>query len=431
MLNPIVYAIPVFFALMALEWWIARRRGRAAFRVGDTISSVGLGAISQVSGLYSKAITLGIYWWVFEHLRLTTLSPEIWWVWLLGLIVYDFLYYWHHRLGHRVAVLWAAHVVHHQSEDFNLGTALRQTSSGFLFGWLFYLPMAIAGFPPLVFVVVALIDLLYQYWIHTEQIGRLGWFDRVFASPSNHRVHHGVNDAYLDKNYGGILILWDRIFGSFQDELDAHPVVYGTRKPLRSHDPLWANLEVYADLARASWRTQRWRDKLAVWWQPPGWQPHDLALATPHPAFDLAAAKKYDPSLTPAAAVYALIVFVGLVAFGTYCLAVVESLPLSLGLAYSGWILLALWALLRWTEGRRHAGALLGLTLLPPIAYLIFDGHGRLIASAAITVATVILLAALAGLSVLLAPRPAVNSWPLNSTALPLSPPVANDRHGA
>jgi len=404
MLNPIVYAIPVFFGLMGLEWWIARRRGRVAFRVGDTISSVGLGAISQVSGLYSKAVTFGIYVLAYEYLRLGTLSQAHWWVWLLALLVYDFLYYWHHRLGHRVAVLWAAHVVHHQSEDFNLGTALRQTSSGFLLGWVFYLPMAIAGFPPLVFVVVALIDLLYQYWIHTEQIGKLGRFDRVFASPSNHRVHHGVNDYCLDKNYGGILILWDRMFGSFQPELDEQ-VIYGTRKPLRSHDPIWANVEVYADLAAASWRTRRWRDKLAVWWRPPGWQPTDLAQISPYAPFVLADARKYDPPLNPHSAIVGLLIFGLLIGFGTYCLAVVERLPLGLGLLYSGWILLALWALARWTEAKRAAAAVLASMLALPIPYLIFDGHSRPIESLSITLAVVLGLAALAALSLLLAPR--------------------------
>ena len=138
--------------------------------------------------------------------------------WAIGLVAYDFLYYWHHRAGHRVALFWAAHVVHHQSEDYNLSTALRQTSSGWLVGWIFYLPMAIAGFPPLVFAVVALIDLLYQFWVHTEQVGRLGGFDRWFCAPSNHRVHHAVNDVYLDRNYGGVLLVWDRLFGTYAEE---------------------------------------------------------------------------------------------------------------------------------------------------------------------------------------------------------------------
>ena len=161
------------------------------------------------------------------------------------MLLYDFLYYWLHRAGHEVNILWAAHVVHHQSEDYNLSTALRQTSTGGLLGWIFYLPMALLGFPVSVFVGVALIDLLYQFWVHTEQIGKLGWFDRVFCSPSNHRAHHAVNDRYLDRNYGGILILWDRLFGTFVEEDDRDRPIYGTRSPLRSFNPLWANAEVY------------------------------------------------------------------------------------------------------------------------------------------------------------------------------------------
>lgn len=406
MLNPIVYAIPVFFGLMAIEWVVAQRRGVRAFRLGDTVSSVGLGAISQVTGLFSKAINFGIYVLAFEALRVTTLPQDAWWVWALGLLIYDFLYYWHHRMGHRMAVLWAAHVVHHQSEDFNLGTALRQTSSGFLFGWVFYLPMAIAGFPPLVFAVVALVDLLYQYWIHTEQIGRLGWFDRVFASPSNHRVHHGVNDHYVDRNYGGILILWDRMFGTFQDELKEEPVVYGTRKPLRSHDPLWANVEVYAALAGMSWRTRRRRDKLAVWLKPPGWQPADLAQTEPFPPFVLAEVRKYDPSLPPRAVAFGLSAFLVMIGIGTHCIAVAEALPTTHALTYVGWVALSLWALSRWTEARRMSAAILATVIALPIAMLIIDGQwfGQPI-SENVRVGTVVALALFALGAVLTAPR--------------------------
>jgi hypothetical protein len=218
------------------------------------------------------------------------------------LVFYDFCYYWLHRAGHRVAVLWAAHAVHHQSEDYNLSTALRQTSSGFLLGWIFYLPLAVAGVPPLVFGVVALIDLLYQFWVHTQQVGKLGWFDRWFCSPSNHRVHHAVNDKYLDKNYGGILVVWDRLFGSFVEEDDAEPCVYGTRSPLRSFNPLWANLQVYRDLALDAWRARSWADKLRVWLKPPGWRPADVAARWPRPAFDIAAVQRFDPPLGRASA---------------------------------------------------------------------------------------------------------------------------------
>ena len=216
-------------------------------------------------------------------------------VWVGALLMYDLCYYWLHRAGHRVGVFWAAHVVHHQSEDYNLSTALRQTSSGALLGWIFYLPMAIIGVPPLVFGTVALIDLLYQFWVHTQQVGKLGWFDRWFCSPSNHRVHHAVNDRYLDRNYGGILIIWDRLFGTFHEEDDDEPCVYGTRAPLRSFNPLWANVEVYAALARDALRARSWWDKLRIWFMPPGWRPADVAARFPKPAFRISEVQRYDP----------------------------------------------------------------------------------------------------------------------------------------
>ena len=251
--------------------------------------------------MFGKLLRIGLYALVFEHVALWRLGADSPWVWLFALLFYDFCYYWLHRGGHRVAVLWAAHVVHHQSEDYNLGTALRQTSSGFLLGWLFYLPMAVAGVPPLVFGTVALVDLLYQFWVHTQQIDRLGWFDRWFCSPSNHRVHHAVNDVYLDKNYGGILIVWDRLFGTFKDEMQAEPCVYGTRAPLQSWNPLWANLQVYRDLAVDSWRAGSWADKLRVWIRPPGWRPADVAVRWPKPAFDIGAVSRFDPPAPRAA----------------------------------------------------------------------------------------------------------------------------------
>ena len=193
----IVLATPVFLLLIAIEYLVGRRRGRNTYRLNDTLNSIGLGVMSQVVGVFTAVFTLGIYTVVHAQAALWTLPADNLWVWLGALVAYDFFYYWHHRFGHTVALFWAAHSVHHQSEDYNLGTALRQTSSTWIGGWLFYLPMAVAGVPPLVFAVVGLIDLLYQYWVHTQQIGKLGWFDRWFCAPSNHRVHHAVNDLSL------------------------------------------------------------------------------------------------------------------------------------------------------------------------------------------------------------------------------------------
>lgn len=226
--RTIALATPVFFLMIVLEYAIGRMRGRSNYRVNDAISSLSLGVMSQVVNLFTRLLGLGIYVAVYSAAAVWQLPAGEWWVWVLGVVFYDFCYYWNHRLGHESAVFWASHVVHHQSQEYNLSTALRQTSSGALLGWIFYLPMAIAGVPPEVFVVAAIIDLLYQFWIHTEQVGKLGGFDRWFASPSNHRVHHAVNDRYVDRNYGGIFMIWDRLFGTFVEERER--CVYGTSR---------------------------------------------------------------------------------------------------------------------------------------------------------------------------------------------------------
>ena len=299
----IVLATPLFLALIALEFWWSRKRaaGNPAHRffgLSDSINSISLGMLSQLSGALSKLLVLGIYTAVFKAAG----SNHLQGLWsgvtgfLLALVFYDFCYYWLHRAGHEVAVLWAAHVVHHQSQHYNLSTALRQTSSGAWLGWIFYLPMALAGVPPTLFALAGLVDLLYQFWVHTEQIGKLGWFDRIFCSPSNHRVHHAVNAPYIDRNYGGILVVWDRLFGSFQEELET--CVYGTRSPLHSWDPLWANAEVYWALLLASVHARRWTDKLRVWFKPPGWQSAAMAQAHPQKPFTLDSVTRFDPPLT-------------------------------------------------------------------------------------------------------------------------------------
>lgn len=372
-MNPIVYAVPVFLVLIVAEFLIARARGRQVYRVNDTIASLSLGTTSQLSELATKLVNIGIYAVCFEYLRVMTLPVDAWWTWLLGLLVYDFFYYWHHRMSHEVSVLWATHVVHHSSEEFNLSTALRQTSSRFLLGWVFYLPMAILGFPVLVFVVVGLIDLLYQFWIHTEQVGKLGWYDRVFASPSNHRVHHAVNDKYLDKNYGGILILWDRMFGTYLDEDDAEPCVYGTRSRLGTFSPLWANFEVFNALIKDAWHTRSWADKLRVFIKHPGWRPNDVAARFPKPDFDLEAAKvKYNPPLTRLIAGYVLVQFVIVLLAGTWCLAISTTAATVSVAALAAWVCFSAWSVCRISDHARFAwlGEALRFSVLLAVALI-------------------------------------------------------------
>jgi sterol desaturase/sphingolipid hydroxylase (fatty acid hydroxylase superfamily)/uncharacterized membrane protein YhhN len=357
----IVLATPVFLLLIAIEFIVGQRRGRNTYRLDDALNSISLGMLSQVSAVFTTLLKIGIYTAVFSHLALvpdtgfwTTLPG-----WLLALLFYDFLYYWNHRLGHTVAVFWAAHVVHHQSQDYNLSTALRQPSSYPLLGWVFYLPMALAGVPPLVFVVVGLIDLLYQFWIHTEQIGSMGRFDRWFASPSNHRVHHAVNDRYVDKNYGGILMLWDHLFGTFEPEDPQEPCVYGTRSPLNSWDPVWANAEVYWALALESWRTKHWADKLRVWLQPPGWRPADVAAAFPKPPFDITALGRYAPPIDRSVAAFAALQFTALLGGVAAFLWHADTAPLAHNIAGFSVLLAGLWAVGALLQGRITRGEVL------------------------------------------------------------------------
>ena len=401
-----LFAIPGFFILMALELlaaWIMRRR---VYRLNDAINSIGLGVLSQIVGVFTKLLTIGIYAWVVQRVALFELPVESVWVWISALILYDFCYYWLHRMGHEVNVLWAAHVVHHQSERYNLSTALRQTGSGALLGWVFYLPMALLGYPVEVFAVVAVIDLLYQYWIHTELVGKLGWFDRVFASPSNHRAHHAVNDRYLDRNYGGIFILWDRMFGTFVEEDDNDKPVYGTRAPLRSWNPLWANVEVYWAMAKDAWHAKRWRDKLRVWFARPGWRPVDVAERFPKSDFDQRR-EEYDPPVSRLMAAYCLVQFVLLLGLGVQFLQTAMRMPGMGVVVYLVFLIGTLVLLGALLEGRRlapwfEAARLLLLGVLPVLTGLWLDGSAlpvtlRMVCAGVSAVSFVVLLVAWRG----------------------------------
>lgn len=369
----IALATPVFFLLILIELVVGGLRRKNTYRANDAINSISLGVLSQVSGVFMRVLRIGIYAWLVQHVALFELSSTSPWVWISGLILYDLCYYWLHRMSHEVNVLWAAHVVHHQSEDYNLSTALRQTSTGALFGWIFYVPMAVLGYPLEVFAAVALIDLLYQFWVHTQQIGKLGWFDRVFVSPSNHRVHHAVNDIFLDKNYGGILILWDRLFGSFIEERDAEQIVYGTRNPLRSWNPLWANLEVYKALWLDAWRTQRFVDKLRIWIAPPGWRPADVAAKWPSTPFDLNR-PLYHPPLSRLAQQYCLLQFTGLLLVTTHFLAAHHAMSLLHGVGYALWLGAGLWIIGGLMEMRARYVLLEALRLIATAAGAVTSG---------------------------------------------------------
>ena len=294
MQDILIYAIPFFVALGALEFVYGLCAGNNTYRLNDTISSLSQGLLSQAVAACTPLFQIGLYVIVYRH------APNwgdrtFWTTWygvVLAVVMYDFLDYWLHRVGHESNLFWAAHVVHHQSQRFNFSTALRQESAYPIVGCIFFFPLALLGVPPQTYATAGAAVLLYQFWVHTEHIGKLGWFDRIFTSPSNHRVHHSINARYIDKNYGSILIIWDRLFGTYEPENE--PCIYGTLVPLNSWNPLQALFAVFADMGRKLACAAFWSERLKVVFKYPGWVPAAWPVGGHH-AQPAGSPPVYDP----------------------------------------------------------------------------------------------------------------------------------------
>jgi alkylglycerol monooxygenase len=316
-MDLVALAIPFFLLALIVELVINRVRRSGYYRSNDAINSISAGIMNKSFDYFTRLLPLIAWSFVLENFALIDM-PLSWFdasasgitLWLVAVLAWDFCYYWFHRFSHEISILWAAHAVHHQSEDYNLSTALRQTSTGFLFGWIFYLPLFLIGFPLEVLLTVNAVNLIYQFWVHTQLIRRLGVLDRILVTPSNHRVHHGQNERYIDKNYGGMLILWDRLFGTFEDETIDEPVVFGVRKPLASWNPFWANLQVYDYLLFDAIHTAQWKDKIGIWFRRTGWRPADVAGRYPKQWADLANFQKFDPPISIGMHRYVMVQFV-------------------------------------------------------------------------------------------------------------------------
>jgi sterol desaturase/sphingolipid hydroxylase (fatty acid hydroxylase superfamily) len=256
----ITYAVPFFFLLIGVELAVAVWERKRYYRLHDSINDLSCGSTEQIIGIFLKGVLFAGYQGTYAFaisrginvVDVLGLSPGGQWAAAIFLFLgVDCAYYWFHRIAHEYNAPWAGHVVHHSSEDYNLAVALRQGAFQGLFSWVFYLPLALVGFPPSWFAAIMSFNLLYQFWIHTRTIKTLGPLEWVLNTPSHHRVHHARNPKYLDKNYAGTLIIWDRMFGTFQAE-EEEPV-FGLTKPLNSWNPLWANLHVWRDLFRDAW----------------------------------------------------------------------------------------------------------------------------------------------------------------------------------
>ncbi len=288
----IAVAIPFFFLLIGIELAIGRARGQRDYRLYDTVTSLSCGVGQQVIGVFLATGTVALYELVRAHFGLVAVSPRSPGAWLAILVLLDLCYYAVHRASHRVNVIWATHAVHHQSEDYQLATALRQSWFFGLFTTLFYLPLALVGFPAVMFVTTVTVNTLYQFWIHTRTVGRLGPLEWILNTPSHHRVHHGIDPKYIDKNYGGMFIVFDRLFGTFQPE-EEEPV-YGTVKPLASFNSWWANFDEWRRIALLSRSCRGVRDKLYAWIAPPEWRPREQGGSVTIPEVDRASYRKFD-----------------------------------------------------------------------------------------------------------------------------------------
>lgn len=272
-LSPVIIAIPFYFILMGMEILALRFLKQGSYRINDTLTNINLGVLSQVTGIFLKILSIGVYTFIFEFFSVWEIENSVWTFCLL-FILYDFCYYWAHRLSHEINLFWGGHVVHHSSEEYNLSVALRQSSTQTIWTFIFYLPLAVIGFDPVMLVLVSGINLLYQFWIHTETIGKMGWLENILNTPSHHRVHHGRNPKYIDKNHGGTFIIFDKWFGTFAVEEETP--VYGITTPVNSWNPVRINLSHYAFMIKELKQLPAFRDRLRYIFFKPGWLPDSM-----------------------------------------------------------------------------------------------------------------------------------------------------------
>lgn len=357
--NPIILSIPIFFFLIGAEllfdFYQQRKAKPALYRWKDTFTNISCGIIEQATGVFAKAFTVGMYALAYDLVRGMGVPgiPENPWTFALCFVAGDFFYYWSHRLSHQVNLFWTGHVVHHQSEDYNLGVALRQGALQKVLMFWVYLPMAIVGFSPQAFVFVMAFNLLYQFWIHTEAVRNMGVFEWVLNTPSHHRVHHGRNPKYIDRNHAGVFIIWDRLFGTFQAEEEAP--VYGITRPTETYNPVWAHVQPYARLMRDVRAIPAWKDRVRFLFKPPGWYPAQLGGPQEAPAVE--DAEKFDWTIHPSInryIVFQYVLSVAGVAIFLFSLERISTFYQALVIAGILWTLLSLgWLVDRRSLGRR------------------------------------------------------------------------------
>ena len=370
-MNYVTLAIPFFILAMLVEFLVGHFRKRQTYRLNDTINSLSMGTLSRLKSVLALGFSGLVFSAVVVKLGIEPRPTDNPWIWIVGFVAYDFCYYWKHRFGHEWRIMWASHAAHHQSEEYNLSTALRQTGTDYI-GFVFYLPLYIAGLPLEVVVTVGSLNLIYQFWVHTEHVGKLGFLEWVLISPSNHRVHHAQNPRYLDINYGGVFILWDRLFGTYQEELEEERCVYGITQGLKSWNPIWANFHIWYETAAISLKTARWQDKLGIWFRGPGWYPNDHRPEKVDWRYE-----KFDPRVSSFVGVYCFIQYWLLTGIGLAMIAYQSGLPRALVLMMFFWFCLSFYSMGRLMEAAQ-SGVVIELLryclLAVPLGYGFYAG---------------------------------------------------------
>ncbi|MDD9892155.1 MAG: sterol desaturase family protein [Gammaproteobacteria bacterium] len=378
--KALLIAIPAFSLLIFMEYLYGHWKGNDAYaNKADGISSLLSGLSSIISNVVGIGVLMVSYEWLHGHVAIFELSSSHWWVWVLAIICWDFSSYWVHRWAHENGFLWANHVIHHSSEHFNLAVALRQQT----FKWVSYqpllmLPVALLGVPVEVVALTSTVMLFMAYWYHTPHIrkftGIWSWLEYIIVTPSQHRVHHAINDIYIDKNYAGIFCVWDRWFGTFQEELDDEPCVYGCLGPVRTWDPMKIELRYIGNMLRDAIFTKNWGDKIRVFTAHTGWRPADVAERWPGPYIsDYKNFERYRPTVPAWLEWWGFTELLSIAAAALYLFATIETIAPNPWLLFSfvAIALLSISSLAALLEGR--AGWLPAIGRVALMAYVVIE----------------------------------------------------------
>lgn len=309
----LLFMLPVFFIIIIIEAIYAKYKGKFNFRTMDVVSSLSAGMTNALKSVLGLTVLIVGYDYLFKNFALIELSTN-WLTYALAFVSLDFATYWYHRLAHHINIFWNRHVIHHSGEDFNTATALRQSISKFVnISVFFLLPAALIGISPIVIAIVTPVHLFVQVWYHTEHIGKLGWLEYIIVTPSQHRVHHALNPIYRDKNLSPVFCIWDRAFGTFQEELDEEPCVFGVTRQVNTWNPILINLDHIWLLIKDAWHAKSWWDKCRIWFMPTGWRPEDVMKNYPVISANHKSFVKYDTSASPSLKIWVWIQFLVLV----------------------------------------------------------------------------------------------------------------------